>query len=126
MSYSCVCDYDPATFYTKRRVRAARSIHRCEECGRTIYRGEPYEYVVGQWDDIFGVFHTCVDCVALRDWAVDAVPCFCWGHGSLRDDVREMVLYYSSEIPGFFVEYGRLVIKARRRREELDTAAVLA
>lgn len=125
MSYSCDCDYDPPTFYFKRRVRAARSNHRCEECGRTIYAGESYEYVVGYWGDIFGAFHTCDDCAALRDWAVSAVPCFCWAHGSLRDDIKDMVEYYSHEIPGFFVEYGRLVIKARRRRKDLDRAAVL-
>lgn len=122
----CYCDYDPPTFFQKRLVQAARSNHKCSECGRTIYGGEPYEYVSGKWDDLFARFYTCSDCVSLRTWGEEAVPCFCWAHGSLRDDLAEMVENYRSEVPGFYFEYGRLIIKARRRRAELDKKAVQA
>lgn len=118
MSYDCVCDYDAPTFVTRRVVKAAKNPHTCEECRRIIAVDEPYEYTAGMWLGYFSTFKTCADCLELRRWAIASVPCFCWAHGSLHEDVREMVEEVAREMPGFFFEYGRRMIAIRRKRLE--------
>jgi hypothetical protein len=90
MSYDCVCDYDPPEFY-EARIQKARKQYKCEECTGTIEPGEPYEYVAGRWDGYFDTFKTCQRCVDLRTWVKNNIPCTCWAHGNLREDLRESV-----------------------------------
>jgi hypothetical protein len=115
VSYDCSCDYDPPSWYSQRNVKAARKEHQCEECGCTIRIGEPYEDTCGMWDGYVSRFKTCLRCVALRQWARISVPCFCWAHGNLHDDVKTMVGEVRRQVPGFFFEYGRRMVKIERR-----------
>jgi hypothetical protein len=86
----CVCDYDPAEFYSA-TIRKARKQHKCYECSGSILPGEQFEYVAGRWDGNFDWFKTCSRCVDLRTWVRNNIPCVCWAHGNLHDDLREHV-----------------------------------
>jgi hypothetical protein len=118
MSIDCFCDYEPATVYKRRNVQAARKQHKCDECGRTIMAGEPYEYTFGIWDDFSDNYYTCQHCLELRDWGTISFECFCWAHGSMLDDLHELMQEESYKVPGLFMEYGRRKIRARRYRKE--------
>ena len=114
MSY-CGCNYDPPTWISIRKVTAARKPHRCYECLAVIHAGEPYEYIAGKWDTV-GIFHICERCVELREWAKISMPCFCWSYGDLHKLVREMVRDVAPRVPGFFMEYGRRMVRIRQVR----------
>ena len=95
----------------------ARKRHSCSECFGWIEPGESYERVWGKWDGSQDTFKTCPDCLALRDWTKAHVPCFCWQHGSLRDDARDVItdVCERNDVPGMWMEFGRLLIKGARR-----------
>lgn len=116
MSIDCYCDYDPAEFYS-RRTRKARRLHRCEECSRSIQPGEQYEYVSGKWDGWISEFKTCQYCVSMRDFMHNSVPCFCWAHGSMRDDLRDAMddAYGRAreEVRGLAFRIGRMEVARR-------------
>jgi len=59
-------DGDPADCYT---VFDMSSNHdqRCCECGETIPRGTPHEYVSGSWDGFWMRYRTCLTCRRIRD-----------------------------------------------------------
>lgn len=90
MTLDCSCDYEPADFYCK-TLRKARKAHKCEECSGAIRPGETYEYVSGMWDGNLSDFKTCARCVDLRTWVKNNVPCVCWAHGNLHEDLKETV-----------------------------------
>jgi|SRR6185503_19016998 len=90
MAYDCVCDYDPPEFYRQAKSRA-RKPHKCYECGAPILPGEQYERAMGKWDGSVDTFKTCQHCVALRQWVTNNVPCTCWAHGNLFDDLYESI-----------------------------------
>lgn len=90
MSYDCSCDYDPPEFYCKTTPKA-RKRHRCEECAGPISPGEAYELVSGKWEGNFSVFKTCQRCVDLRTWVTNNIPCTCWAHGNMHEDLKESV-----------------------------------
>lgn len=90
MSYSCSCDYDPPSFYDVGIV-TARKAHQCYECSGIISPKEKYERVAGMWDGDFGFYKTCERCVDLRTWVKNNIPCVCWTHGNMHEDLRETV-----------------------------------
>lgn len=90
MDYDCSCDYDPAEVYSA-TIRTARKQHKCYECSGTIIPGEKYEYVFGKWEGDVSYFKTCSHCVDLRMWVKNNLPCVCWSHGNMRDDLHENV-----------------------------------
>lgn len=120
MPFDCYCEYERPTFYD-RRVVTARKRHRCEECSRVIEPGQRYEYASGLWEDCFGVFKTCIACVNGRDFLQTSLPCFCWAHGNLREDIRlalEDARYRApEEMRGVAFRLGRIVIAERRKME---------
>ena len=118
MSYDCHCDYEPAEYFSKRSVKAARKAHVCDECSKPIRPGEPYEYLAGKWDGWHGQFRICRHCQSLLEWALISVPCFCWGYGNMLQDIADMVAQVRRDVPGFFFEYGRRVIAIKRAREQ--------
>lgn len=126
MSYDCYCDYEAPTWISIRDVKKARKPHQCYECMAPIFAGEPYEYVSGLWDGDHQIFHICTRCVELREWATISVPCFCWAYGNLHDDVHEMVQEVAPTIPGFFMEYGRRMVKIRQERAARKTSTKTA
>lgn len=90
MSYDCVCDYDPPSFYHQ-EIRKARKPHRCNECGTLILPGERYEHVRGKWEGYIDNLDTCERCLDIRQWVKNNVPCFCWAHGNMIEDAKEAV-----------------------------------
>lgn len=109
MTYECDCDDgDPPAYYRRTSVKSARNEYRCEECRLSIRRGEPYERVEAKWEEHCTIT-TCQHCVGLREWAIISVPCFCYNHGDLLADIKDMVRQVTPDVPGFDVEYaGRL------------------
>ena len=117
MTYDCDCswDDDAPTIYRKSE-HTARKEHRCCECGRTIRPGERHEYVFGIWDGRAETCSTCTHCLSIREWVVAHVPCSCWAHGSMLDDVRKDVAAYQHQAPGLAMGYLRRVAALKRAR----------
>lgn len=86
----CYCDYEAPEFCLT-VIRKARKPRRCEECRGVIAAGEQYEHVSGKWDGCLLTFDTCLRCLDLRTWVTNSVPCFCWAHGNLDDDMKDAV-----------------------------------
>ena len=114
MSDDCYCDHEPPEWMTQYVVKSARKPHQCCECNIPIAAGESYEYISGKWDGNFSAHHTCLRCIELRQWATISTPCFCYELGNLHDGVREMVREVARDVPGFFMEYGRRMVKIRQ------------
>lgn len=95
----CYCDYEPATVYRKSE-HTARKEHKCYECGRKIRTGERYERVFAIWDGDANSIATCPHCIAIREWVTAHVPCSCWSHGNMLEEIRYDVEQYSHEAPG--------------------------
>lgn len=113
---ACVCDYDyPASVY-RRSEHTARKQHKCHECGAKIESGERYEYVFAIWDGDAANIHTCSRCLALREWVVAHVPCSCWAHGNLLEDMRNEVEHYSHQAPGLAMGYLRRLAAINRAK----------
>lgn len=118
MSYeACYCDYESPLYYSARNVTSARRQYKCDECSKPIYIGSTYERTEANWGDGHETFRTCAYCCSLRKWATISVPCFCWAHGNLLQDIADMVAEVRRDVPGFVFEYGRRVIAIRRARE---------
>jgi hypothetical protein len=118
----CYCDYDPPVFHS-RAVRKARKNHKCYECRSPIFSGEQYEYVTGKWDGDIEVFKTCQHCVDLRIWVQNNVPCLCWGHGNMFDDLRDAIEDACDRAPSETVglRFGfmrRIIIRDRINKEK--------
>jgi len=58
-----MCDY-PKASTSKHRI--SRKPHTCAECGGRIFYKEKYHYFTAIWDDSWGTYKTCMDCVDLR------------------------------------------------------------
>lgn len=107
MTVDCYCDYDPFAVLKRVDVRSARKAHRCDECGRPIEVGEPYEYVFGTWDGGTAWYHTCPECRSLQQWVQAHVPCFCWAYTAMLQDARDTVDAYAKEFPELRAEFLR-------------------
>lgn len=118
MSY-CECDYDSydrPEFYVEHWVKKARKQHRCDECYGPIYVGEGYKSISGKWDRVM-TFRECHLCDEMREWAKISMPCFCSNEfGTLQERCREMMQDVCREVPDFFYEWFRRVIKIERRK----------
>lgn len=110
---ACSCDYERPEFYA-RSTHRARVAHKCCECGVRILPGELYEVVRGKWDGDFGQFKTCCRCLALREWVVAHVPCSCWAHGNMREDVLTDAEHWGMQAPGLLFGALRREVLIRR------------
>ncbi len=120
----CYCDYVPPSAYTAKVVKA-RKAHTCEECGRNIEPGENYERASGIWEDEPHTYKTCRQCLALREYVEAHIPCFCWAHGNMIMDARnvlEALADSTSETAGVMFGAGRRLIAIRRKRQEVGRA----
>lgn len=115
----CSCDYTPATVYRPSEHKAKKP-HTCYECGRAIVIGEHYERVFAIWEGDPKTCCTCQDCLDLRKFVVAHVPCSCWTHGNMREEVLEDAREYAHEAPGLlFGAYRREVrIRSNYQRKE--------
>lgn len=129
MSIDCFCDYDMPSVSSRSNPRA-RKRHSCSECGSPILPGEQYEYVFGVWDGDASIFKTCERCTDLRQWVQNNVPCLCWAHGSLLDDLEEAIVaaQYRAPLETVGLRFGFLrrretLRKVRRERKEAEGAS---
>lgn len=78
--------------------RRAAKDHRCDECYRTIGKGERYEYVTGLCNgwDYWTTVRTCAHCVEAKRWLV--VACGGYLYEGTKDDLGEHVDGYESEL----------------------------
>ena len=115
---SCYCDYDFTWAVYRARTHTARKVHKCYECGRAINPGERYENAFGIGDGETWVMPTCCHCLEIREWVVAHVPCSCWAHGRMLEDVREDVEAFAEEAAGsgFVAGYLRRVALMQRAR----------
>lgn len=116
MSSACYCDYDFTWEVYRRSTHVARKQHKCYECGRTIQPGERYEYAFGIGDGRAWHMPTCPHCLAIREWVEAHVPCSCWSHGHMLEDVGNDVDAYWHEAPGFLMGYLRRLAAQKRAR----------
>lgn len=119
MALDCYCDYDAPEVYSSRMV-TARKQYSCYECGAAIKPGERYEYAFGVQDGYPYQPHTCLHCVGIRKFVATNIPCFCWAHGNLLDDCRDIIRaayeQAADEVRGLAFGFGRLMVKAKRAR----------
>lgn len=99
MSFDCYCDYETPKVYAS-SVHASRVARKCDECGRGINPGDKYERAASLYDDSWSVFQTCARCVSFRDYVTAHVPCLCWAHGNMIEDVIAAIDEYAHEAPG--------------------------
>jgi hypothetical protein len=120
MSIQCYCDYESPEVYSSKIVKA-RKEYRCEECSAVIRKGDQYEYAFGVTDGYTYQPHTCLDCVDIRQFVKNNIPCFCWAHGNLFEDcdniIEEAYAQAPDEVRGLWFGYQRLRIKARRKKQ---------
>lgn len=116
-TWTCFCDSQPPEFSRRTQPRARRQ-HKCTECDRAILPGETYERTVGRWDGEFCVFVTCEHCYDARQFMVNSLPCFCWSHGSLHEEIRETLRevrwHVGEEVAGLAFAVGRIEVRRRR------------
>lgn len=79
-------DCEPWTVHHDETRKAAKD-HRCDECRRTISKGETYEHGSGLCDGRWTTQRTCEHCVAARSWLLKV--CSGWVYGMVADDLRE-------------------------------------
>jgi hypothetical protein len=125
----CYCDYDPATIYSATNVKKSRKQRACEECGRKIRIGEPYENVFMVYDGMGSTFATCQHCFALRSFIQISTPCFCFIHGGVFENLKEHLENCFNRSPdemrGVRFRAGRFAVEIRRevKRQRIDLAA---
>lgn len=78
-------DGDEASFYSAEIVKRSRKAHVCDECKRQIEPGEPYERIVGKWEDKIDTWRFCAECREVSVEFSDGARCF----GVLWDEMRQ-------------------------------------
>lgn len=115
----CYCDYESPQVYSSRIVKA-RKEYRCCECDVRIAIGEQHEYAFGVSCGYTYQPRTCMSCVGIRQFVSINIPCFCWTHGNLIDDAKDIIQAAYEQAPdevrGVAFGLGRLLVKARRAR----------
>lgn len=121
MSYDCYCDYDAPEFH-RRTTSKARKQHKCCECCAPIFIGEKYEYVIGKWEGQVDTFKTCQLCADLRIWVENNIPCACWHHGNMHDElwqnIEDAVDRAPKETVGIRFGFRRRLWKIQEARKE--------
>lgn len=84
----CYCDFDRPKLASE-TTRKARKDHRCDECRRTIAKGECYQYHSLLFDGSWNTYRWCRHCAAAQGIAADLVDCHCWLYSALWADLRE-------------------------------------
>lgn len=86
-------DAEPWTFYHQ-EIRRAGKPHRCNECQRTIERGEQHGYAVGLTDDRWSYFRVCLHCCHAARWLIEACDGFLFD--AVEEDLLEHVTGHES------------------------------
>lgn len=85
----CMIDYNDGDWEWIRypAMRTARKAHACDECHRTIAKGERYEYALGKSDGRLFPQRTCEHCRAVTSWLM--VWCNGYLYGAVLEDLVE-------------------------------------
>jgi hypothetical protein len=110
----CMTDYDPPSVYSKQE-RIARVAHDCSECGRTILKGEPYQYVSGIWDGYASSHSTCSHCEVVQAWLLE--NCHGFMHTQIGEDIEGHARDYNRP------DLARLFVGMRRKWARFKPAA---
>lgn len=115
----CGCTYYETTdvqLYRPHIIRRAQKAHSCHECAGGVRVGERYESAFVLVEGRAQTYRTCCRCLALREWLHVHLPCFCWLHTNLREDVIETAKEFAwrAQIPGFLFRVYRLELTIRR------------
>jgi hypothetical protein len=114
---ACYCDYDETFKVYERQTHVARKEHKCSECSRMIQPKERYEHAFGILSAGAYVYKTCSLCLDLREFVVAHVPCSCWTHRNMREDVMNDAQGWAHEAPGLLFGAYRREIRIRRARK---------
>ena len=95
------------------RMRRARKIHRCCECGDPIAPGAQYQEVTGVWEAGPGRYRTCEGCAEIRE----ALNCDGWIFGRLWDDLLEAGMIGATIPPSACILSAVGVAGARRLKD---------
>jgi hypothetical protein len=110
----CSCDGEEAIAQWV-RIRTARHHHYCCECDGSINETEKYEHTT-LLGDCFSHYKTCLDCVNLREYVQERIPCFCFRYGDMIEDAIEQIKSrLSFKTPGLMFGAYRLIAKIRKR-----------
>lgn len=86
-----MCMIDGADYnddgFTNVNMRKAAKEHFCDECRRTILRGERYEDTTQLYESKFYNYKTCEHCTAARSWL--SVTCGGWLYYGVLEDLKQ-------------------------------------
>jgi hypothetical protein len=106
----CRIDYaEDGQWLTPPHEVRARKEHRCEDCGRTIAKGEPYNVCSYLSEGDFGTTKMCVHCHAAGRW----LRVVCGGH-FYPGVLEELWEHWDEEYDLRSHGLGRLVLWGRR------------
>lgn len=113
MNTDCYCDADlPHRRYLAIR-QVAKKRYVCDECGVAILPNDRFEWSRGKWNTRWSLVRTCAFCLAQRDMIETRANCFCWLHGTLRENMADFLTEEGYKYPG--LTFGLLSIELERR-----------
>lgn len=106
----------PLEMYDSKIVKG-RKEHRCNECGRTLLRGESHELVTGKFDGTFVAYRTCIHCLVAVKW----LRTECGGHifTGVQEDIEEHLA------EGYGLGVARLAVGMRRKWLRFDGGGLM-
>ena len=111
-------DGDMLSVYRQQRIKAARKVHKCNECSSEIQIGEPYLYAFAVYFHPFSVhshdkfaehYYICQHCGVATDWLNQ--NCGGFLHNGVYEDIEEHV----NELGGLQLGLRRLLEGMRRK-----------
>jgi 1,6-anhydro-N-acetylmuramate kinase len=115
VSDTCYCDGERPDVYHAHTMRA-RARYKCYECGGCIAAGEQYERAAMLYEGSWEVARTCRLCLDAREYIMAHAPCFCWLHGSMLDDAKEVLIEHGHASAGFYLGGMKRVLRAERHQ----------
>lgn len=70
-----ICETEGAPAVINWKLRKARKVHECCECGHQIQPGATYKYTSGLWEGDWDQFKQCEPCADLFDSMTDSGFC---------------------------------------------------
>lgn len=72
--------------YSEKWVSKARKDHKCDECNRTIKKGEEYRFTTGALDGYWNSNHVCHHCTFATRWLW--TNCYGYVDGGVHEDIQ--------------------------------------